>query len=49
MTEFFKYITSDFWVFIGTCIIFGVFGDFVIKLIKTLKKKKCDNTFEPKD
>ena len=32
MTELFKFILSDFWIFIGFCVIFNGIGVFILRM-----------------
>lgn len=32
MTELFKFILSDFWIFIGFCMILSGFGNFILRM-----------------
>lgn len=37
MLEFFKYITSDFWIFIGFMLLLGAVCTFIVRLVYALK------------
>jgi hypothetical protein len=32
MTEFFKFILSDFWIFVGFCLILSGIGNFIFRI-----------------